>query len=723
MSRWRGVVTGSAEWRVLRWWAPVVAGAALTVLFLTLTARLTVLDARYDQRAIAHTHAYERLYSQVLPTPAAQRVLQDVLRPLPVPPSLVLANNRLLLPPDLLSQVVDTALAQFVDYLLGGRNALDLPRILSPVVAHAAQLSQHLLPGLVTRAPRVTDSSLERFNIDFAAFVAGLRSGRLPRIPVLPLTPAIADQVAATLSSGLDAEQRATVDGQLRLLLSSGKLAEALALVAPAYAAQYPGLPGDLTDQLSAAVATVQHPLVELRKHGTVRTLRTLHDVVPLGLWSFPLAGSLVAVAVLALAAWRAARAGVSPIAADAGQLAGAAVMATGAGYLALATLPDPLRSLAGGGDLPPSLGSIVADIDHQLRSGVLTTDLHLCGSVLLGAGAIALIYVVATYDFSIRHALRTALVVGGAASTAAVVATSIPSGTPPVTCNGYASLCDKNYDAVSFLATHTSMAASDAGFVNAEQDPTMVGQLNSGVRALLIDFHYWTTTAPVQSYLAQLPPASRTALAPLLTDIGDRPGVWLCHIACQMGATPAIPALQAIGDWLHTHRDAVVTIIVEDHTSPDDTLKTLEQAGLRRYAWSQPSPASPWPTLGEMVRSNHRLVLFTERAHEDVPWLQNYHQIGAETNYLATSPSDLSCAPGRGPAFARLFLLNNWITTFAPSRTDADIVNSPSVLGRRVATCQRDRRMLPNFVAVDFAAIGDPLLVVDRLNHVSPRH
>ena len=723
MSRWRGIVSSAADWRVLRWWAPVAVGAALTVLFLTLTARLTVLDARYDQRAVAHTNAYERLYTQVLPTPAAQRVLQDALQPLPVPPSLILANNRLLLPPDLLSQVVDTALAQFVDYLLGGRDALDVPRILSPVVAHAAQLSQHLLPGLVTHAPRVTDSSLQRFNIDFAAFVAGLRSGQLPRIPVLPLTAATADHVAATLTSGLDAEQRATVDGQLRLLLSSGRLDDALALVAPAYAAQYPGLPADLTDQLSDAVATVQHPLTELRGYGTVRSLRTLHDVVPLGLWSFPLVGSLIAVALLALAAWRAARAGVSPIAALAGELAGAALLATGAGLLALATLPDPLHALASGGHLPASLGGIVADIDGHLRGGILTTYLHLCGGVLLGAGVIALIYVVATYDFSIRHALRTALIVGGAAATAAVVATSIPTGTPPATCNGYASLCAKNYDAVSFLATHNSMAASDAGFVNAEQDPTMVGQLNSGVRALLIDFHYWTTTAPVQSYLAKLPAASRAALAPLMTDIGDRPGVWLCHIACQMGATSAVPALRAIGDWLHNHRDAVVTIIVEDHTSPADTMSTLEQAGLRRYAWSQPAPGSPWPTLGEMVRSNHRLVLFTERAHEDVPWLQNYHQVGAETQYLATSPGDLTCAPGRGPAFARLFLLNNWVTTLAPSRMEASVVNSGAALGRRVATCQRARRMLPNFIAVDFAAIGDPLLVVDRLNHVSPRH
>jgi hypothetical protein len=723
VNRWRGVVSSATDWRVLRWWSPLVAGVALTVLFLSLTARLTVLDARYDQRAVARSNAYERLYTQVLPTPAAQRVLREALRPLPVGPSFVLANNRLLLPPDVLSDVVDTALAQFVDYLLGGRDGLDLPRILSPVVAHTAELSQHLLPGLVTRTPHVTVSSLQRFDVDFASFIAGLRSGQLPRIPVFPLNKTTAERVASTLTSGLDAQQRATLDGQLRLLLSSGRLDDAIALVAPAYAAQYPGLPADLTDRLSATVSTVQHPLTELRHYGSVRSLRALHSAVPLGLWSFPLLGSLVALAVLALATVRAGRSGESPVTALAGQLAGAAIVASGAGLLALATLPDPLRALVASGDLPSSLAAIVTDIDTELRGGVVTTYLHLCGGVVLGACAIALVYVIAAYGVSIRHLLRTALVVGAAAATTAVVATAIPNDAPPATCNGYASLCHKPYDAVSFLATHNSMSSSDAGFINAEQDPTIVGQLNSGVRALLIDFHYWTTAAPVERYLRRLPARSRAALAPLMSDIGDRPGIWLCHVACQLGATPAIPALRAIGDWLHTHRDAVVTLIIEDHTSPADTMTTLERAGLRRYAWSQPAPGSPWPPLGEMVRSDHRLVLFTERADEQVSWLQNYHQVGAETDFRADSPAELTCAPGRGPAYARLFLLNNWVSSLAPSRTEAAAVNSASSLGRRAARCRRQRHMLPNFVAVDFAAIGQPLDVVDRLNHVSPRH
>ena len=722
MNPWRRAVTGAVEWRAVRWWAPVVAGAALTVLFLSLTARLTVLDARYDQRAVARSHGFERLYTQVLPTPAAQRLLRDAMQPLPVGPSFVLANNRLLLPPDVLSKVVDLALTQFVDYVLGGRDGIDLPRILSPVVTHAADLSQHLLPGLVTGAPRVTDSSLQRFDVDFASFIAGLRSGQLPRIPVLPLSRATADRLTSTLTSGLDEAQRAALDGQLRVLLSSGRLDDAIALVAPAYAAQYPGLSADLDKTLGDAVSTVQHPLTELRGHDAVRSLRALHAVVPVGLWSFPLLGSLMTLAVLALVVVSATRGGASPVAALAGQLGAASLAASGAGLLVLATLPDPLRALVATGGLPSSLGAIVADIDHHLRAGVVTTYLHLCGGVLLGAGAVALVYVIATYGVSIRHLLRTALVVGAAVATAAVVATVIPVGSPPATCNGYASLCHRPYDAVSFLATHNAMSSSDAGFVDAEQDPTIVGQLDGGVRALLIDFHYWTPTAPVERYLHRLPASSRQVLAPLVSDIGDRPGVWLCHVACQLGATPAVPALHAIADWLQTHRDAVVTLIIEDHTSPADTMSTLERAGLRRYAWSQPSAGAPWPTLGEMVRSGHRLVLFTERADEPVSWLENYHRVGAETEFRATSPAALTCAPGRGPAYARLFLLNNWVSSTVPSRTEAAVVNSSSVLGRRAARCRRQRRMQPNFVAVDFAAIGQALAVVDRLNHVSPR-
>lgn len=720
MNRWLRVAGGAVQWRAVRWWAPVVAGLGLTVLFLSITARLTVLDARYDQRAVARSNAYERLYTQVLPTPAAQDVLRDALAPLPIASSFVLANNRLLLPPDVLSETVNRALEQFVAYALGGRDGLDVPRILAPVVAHTTELSRHLLPGLVTAAPHVTESSLQRFDLDFASFIAGLRSGKLPSIPRFPLSRTTSGRVATTLMSGLDAEQRASLGGQLRLLLSAGRLDDAIALVAPAYAAQYPGLQDELTDGLSATVSTVQHPLTELRKYGTVRSLRTVHSVVPLGLWSFPLLGSLLALAALGFAAHAAGRSETPLVAAIAAQIGGAVLVASGVGLLVLATLPDPLRALASSGDLPASLAMIVADIDHDLRSGVVTTYLHLCGGVLLGAGAIALVYVVATHGLSIRHLLRTALVVGAAAAVSAVVVTVIPSATPPATCNGYASLCHRPYDDVAFLATHNSMSSSDAGFINAEQDPSIVDQLSSGARALLIDFHYWTTATAVQRYLRRLPPSSRDELAPLMTDIGAKPGVWLCHVACQLGATPAVSALRAVGDWLRAHHDAVLTLIVEDHTRPADTLSTLEKAGLKRFAWVQSAPGAPWPTLGEMVRSGHRLVVFTERADALAPWVANYHQVGAETAFRATSPSDLSCAPGRGPAFARLFLLNNWISTDAPSRADAAKVNAYSALARRAIRCRHERHMMPNFLAVDFAAIGDPLRVVDRLNHVS---
>lgn len=722
MGRMRSAAATAVRWRIARWWAPLVAGVGLTLLLLSVTARLTVLDAGYDQRAVARSNAYERLYSQVLPSPGAQQVIGAALRPLPLSASFIAANTRLLLPPAVLDQVVDTALAQFVDYLLGGRDGIDAAKVLQPVVDHTEQLAGHLLPGLVTNAPQVTVSSLRRFDAHFTHFVDALQRGRFPAtIPVLPLSHSAAQHVAETLTAGLDPDRRAAVEGQVRLLLASGRLSDAVALVAPAYLAEHPGVPDELTATLTAAIATVENPLRELSGHETVRTLRTLHDVLPVGLWSLRLLGLLLTAAMLALAYVAARRARRSLPAALAGQLAAATTIAAGLGLLVLATLPDPLRTLATDQDLPSSLRAIVADIDDGLRGGVVDSYLHLCGIVALGVVALVGLHLLTRPTVSRRLVAQAGLVTLAGAGAGALVATALPSSSPPATCNGYAALCAKSYDAVTSLAAHNAMAASDAGFINANQDPTMTGQLDNGVRTLLIDLHYWTTPKQVAHYLARLPRRSRAALAPLLSRIDDRPGTWLCHVACQLGASPAIDTLRGIGDWLHDHPDAVVTLIIEDHTSAADTLHTLEAAGLRRYAWSQPAPGSPWPTLGEMVRTGHRLVLFTERRSEPVSWVVDYHDIGAETKFRATSPDRLTCAPGRGPEFARLFLLNNWISSPEPSRADAARVNNTKALSSRVTRCRRERQMRPNFIAVDFAEIGNPLRVVDRLNGVSP--
>ncbi len=69
----------------------------------------------------------------------------------------------------------------------------------------------------------------------------------------------------------------------------------------------------------------------------------------------------------------------------------------------------------------------------------------------------------------------------GGASAPAATIAA----------CEGHAALCDQPLDEVVLPATHNSMSAPLQGWFAAEQDRSIGGQLEDGIRGLLCDTHY----------------------------------------------------------------------------------------------------------------------------------------------------------------------------------------------------------------------------------------
>ena len=69
----------------------------------------------------------------------------------------------------------------------------------------------------------------------------------------------------------------------------------------------------------------------------------------------------------------------------------------------------------------------------------------------------------------------------------------AVDTGTAaPRACNGHVELCDRPYDEVVYAATHNSMSSPDVVPVWPEHDGDLEAQLDAGVRALLIDTHYW---------------------------------------------------------------------------------------------------------------------------------------------------------------------------------------------------------------------------------------
>jgi hypothetical protein len=687
------------------WIWTCVAVVGIVLLALTTTARLTLLSTRFDTAAVSDADGYERVYTQILPSPQVQAAIRTGLTGLPIDPTYVTANLRVLLPPTVLEQVVRDLVGEYVDVLTGRASSVQLTAALQPVVDNVVSVVRELLPGALASAPQVTATSLAAFDADVRTLFAQLVAGDFDlRLPAIHLDRKSAPKVAKVLTSGLPSDQARALRTQVTPMLLAGDLTNAVATVIPAY------LNDAAVHQLAVrAAAGTKLALAELPVDASGAAP---HAVLPLSVaWLTAIALLLLAVA---LVGW--VTSGPLRRARDLAVTLGASAIVTlVAGGVIRAVAVDPLAALGRGG-LDPATRALVRDIDRNLRSGIAQTFLEQIA--IIAAAAIGAALVARGRPAWNRQPRRlTAGLATAFIGAAALVVVALPPANASPACNGSPSLCERRYSQVSFLTSHNAMASSDRGFIGADQDADLTGQLDNGVRALMLDLHYWTTPEQAAPFVAGLDPRTRSAWAPLTRVFQPHPGVWLCHNVCQLGADAAATQLRSLRDWLHSHPDDVVTLILQDDVSPADVQDTLHRAGLDPLLATPPADGRPWPTLGRMIADHHTLVVFTQNAELTTGPVRNFYWLAAETPYAARTVRGLTCSQGRGPVSAPLFLVNNWLTTAEPSRTAALRVNSQDFLLGRVERCEQQRGMRANFVAVDFAQIGQPLNVIDALN------
>jgi hypothetical protein len=186
----------------------------------------------------------------------------------------------------------------------------------------------------------------------------------------------------------------------------------------------------------------------------------------------------------------------------------------------------------------------------------------------------------------------------------------------------------------------------------------------------------------------------------------------------CGAGALELVPTLREIGDWLRDHHTEVVTLIIQDGISSEETEGAFMQAGLTDLLYEpEQDPRQPWPTLAEMIDDDRRLVVFAERADGPAPWYRNFYRYGMETPFGFRSPQEMTCLPNRGGTGKRLFLLNHFVTDSGANRLDAGRINRREDVLRRAHRCERRRGSLVNFIVVDYATVGDPRGAIDALN------
>jgi hypothetical protein len=301
-------------------------------------------------------------------------------------------------------------------------------------------------------------------------------------------------------------------------------------------------------------------------------------------------------------------------------------------------------------------------------------------------------------------------LLAAAAAALALAMASPAVASAGQQRCNGEPALCDRPFDRVVLPATHNAMSAQALGWQLPNQQLSIPDQLRFGIRGFLIDTYY-----------AHRRPGGAVVIDPVKTPRSD---LYVCHVLCELGATPLVDVLRAMRDHLRAEPDSVLAVVNEDSIAPRDFRRAVRRSGLRRHVYR--GRPGPWPTLRQMIRRRQQVVLLAERDAGNVPWYHEaYGGIVQETPYtfatpeLLTDPAqwEASCRPNRGATTGSLFLMNHWSPPFAPSPAGSAVVNAAQVIAGRAVTCARVRGRLPTLIAVDMFPAGGLLEAVRWLN------
>ncbi|KAJ2855171.1 hypothetical protein J3B02_002303 [Coemansia erecta] len=278
--------------------------------------------------------------------------------------------------------------------------------------------------------------------------------------------------------------------------------------------------------------------------------------------------------------------------------------------------------------------------------------------------------------------------------------------------CNGYSELCNRKYDKVAYVTTHNSFATGDN--IAANQNKEIPQQLDDGVRALMLDIHDPNSTK-----------ASRKRDGPVPT---------LCHAVCMLlNKGPIVDQLKNVKKYLDENPFEVITIFIENASkfSDEQMAAPFKDAGLVDYAHAPTATDAEgyeWPTLGEMISKNTRLVVLASTVTDTktYPWLLYDRNYVVQTSYSVKAGQSFDCKPISD--VRSLVVMNHFVSvdetiaTFSFERPDYNSsvkVNTLESLVDQANLCGKDGRF-PNYVTVDFFDAGDVLLAVANLNKVN---
>ncbi|KAK7030841.1 hypothetical protein VNI00_013949 [Paramarasmius palmivorus] len=277
--------------------------------------------------------------------------------------------------------------------------------------------------------------------------------------------------------------------------------------------------------------------------------------------------------------------------------------------------------------------------------------------------------------------------------------------------CNRRSELCSRPYGNTTFLGSHNSYAVStDIFAVGRNQEVSVTAQLDLGVRFLQAQAHIRTSLT-----------AGFQAAYGILFDGGL-----------------VVNYLKTVKTWLDAHPNEVLTILV---TNPDDaSLKDVwkpafDSSGITPLIYvppTNPMKRGDWPTLGSLIDSGKRVVVFMDYGADGagVDFILPQFKMIWEPPFSSTD-SNFPCSVDRseGPLSTQdhMHMLNHNLNVniipigdgvLVADRANAARTNSVQSIMANVGGCAPlAGGKAPNFVMLDWVNVGEGMKAVNMLN------
>ncbi|XP_075105844.1 PI-PLC X domain-containing protein At5g67130 [Nicotiana tabacum] len=265
-------------------------------------------------------------------------------------------------------------------------------------------------------------------------------------------------------------------------------------------------------------------------------------------------------------------------------------------------------------------------------------------------------------------------------------------------------------FNKYSWLVTHNAFSIVNAPLLTGpqritfyNQEDTVTNQLRNGVRGLMLDMYDFEND------------------------------IWLCHSfrgQCYnfTAFEPAINTLKEVEAFLSANPTEIVTIIIEDYVhTPKGLTRVFTDAGLDKYRFpvsKMPKKGDDWPTVNDMVKKNHRLLVFTSDSSKEAA-----EGIAYQWRYMVENePGDPGVVPGAcssrkeskplNSRSASLFLMNYFPTVAVQNGACKE--HSTQLVDTVGACFKAAGNLMPNYVAVNFYMRSDGggvFDVLDRMN------